>query len=100
MCVCVYVCVCVCITLMYVYSLVNGIGDTERQLDIQLGKQVTRVLLPNKDGQIDIHSSDGEVVSCDRVVIAVPLGVLKDDVIDFTPDLPLEYKNAIHQNGE
>jgi len=48
---------------------------------------------------VDIRDSNGEVHSADKVVITVPIPILKDGTISFTPGLPGSKLNAIQNLG-
>ena len=66
-------------------------------LDIRLGWPVSAVSLL-ADG-VTVTSSEGEVLQADRVVLTVPLGVLKAGGIRFDPELPAEHLAAIDALG-
>ena len=66
-------------------------------LDVRLGWSVNTVSLL-ADGA-SVASSDGEVLQADRVVVTVPLGVLKARGIRFDPELPAEHLAAIDALG-
>ncbi len=66
-------------------------------LDIRLGWSVATVSLLADSASV--VSSDGEVLQADRVVVTVPLGVLKARGIRFDPELPSEHLAAIDAMG-
>ncbi len=45
---------------------------------------------------VTVETSNGEVYSADRVLVTVPLTMLKANRIEFTPPLPIEKQNAIN----
>jgi len=60
----------------------------------------TTVLGVNYDDEgVSLRLGTGESLSVDRVVVTVPLGVLKDDGIAFTPLLPFSHRTAIAALG-
>ena len=69
--------------------LANGIN-------IQLNQRVTKV--DYSDGKVKI-THNGIISESDYVVVTVPLGVLKNNSIQFVPALPLAKQNAIQKVG-
>lgn len=65
-------------------------------LDIRTGTEVTRIADDGAGVQVD--TSRGQV-SADRVIVTVPLGVLKAGTIAFDPPLPDAKRNAIERLG-
>ncbi|PND56330.1 amine oxidase [Mycobacterium sp. ENV421] len=65
-------------------------------LDVRLGTEVTRVA--HGGDQVRIDTSQG-TVTADRVIVTVPLGVLKAETIVFDPPLPDAKRNAIERLG-
>eukprot|EP00249_Psilotum_nudum_P018171 c26674_g1_i2 orf=1483-2727(+) len=61
-------------------------------LDIRLNHRVTKVMR-RFHGGVRVSTEDGKVFNADAAVIAVPLGVLKANLINFEPRLP-EWKQA------
>jgi len=60
----------------------------------------TTVLGINYDDEgVSLRLGTGESLSVDRVVVTVPLGVLKDDGIAFKPLLPFSHRTAIAALG-
>ncbi|MGB0383938.1 MAG: flavin monoamine oxidase family protein [Ardenticatenaceae bacterium] len=75
----------------------NGITDRLADgLDIRTGEVVERVEY-GADG-VRVHTTSAELTA-DRVVITVPLGVLKAGSITFEPALPAEKQDAIKRIG-
>ncbi|WDD97250.1 flavin monoamine oxidase family protein [Thalassomonas actiniarum] len=70
-------------------ALVSALGQ---DLDIQLNTYVNAINY--QEEQLVVTTNQGEF-SADYVVVTVPLGVLKKDVITFTPELPQEKQAAI-----
>jgi hypothetical protein len=46
-------------------------------------------------GGCEVRGKDGRVVRCERVVVAVPLNVLKAEDIEFAPPLPEPVRRAL-----
>lgn len=63
-------------------------------LDIRLNTRVTSI---NYSGEKVTVSADGNSFKCDHLVISVPLGVLKNNDIAFSPTLPANKTTAINQ---
>ncbi len=49
--------------------------------------------------QIEVKTTNNDIYLADKVIIAVPLSVLKKNVISFSPALPQNKLNAIQQIG-
>lgn len=62
------------------------------QLEVRLNVQVTNI--DYTDTLVKV-STNGEDFEADFVIVAVPLGVLKKEVISFSPALPSNTQNAI-----
>lgn len=63
-----------------------------RGLDVRLNTRVTAINYSNENVNI---TANGNNIEADYVVVTVPLGVLKNNVITFTPALPRNKINAI-----
>jgi monoamine oxidase len=75
----------------------NQISDYLAQgLAIELGQQVQAVDYANS--QVLVRTQQG-VFKADAVVVTLPLGVLKQQAIQFTPALPQPKQNAIARLG-
>ena len=66
-------------------------------LDIRLDWPVARVDLTGEGVAVSSHS--GQTESGSHVVVAVPLGVLKSQLLTFTPPLPPERAQVVAQLG-
>jgi monoamine oxidase len=66
------------------------------KLDVRTNKAVTRIQYNSEDphGKALVTCEDAEVIEADKVVITAPLGVLKQQSIQFDPPLP-EWKQAV-----
>jgi hypothetical protein len=61
--------------------------------DIQYNKQVTSI---NYEGvNTVVNCADGSSYLTDKVIVTVPLSILKENIISFTPALPVEKTEAI-----
>lgn len=67
-----------------------------KDLDIRQRTEVTRIAYGGE--QVRLDTSQG-VVTADRVIVTVPLGVLKAGTIAFDPPLPEAKRNAIERLG-
>lgn len=65
-------------------------------LTVQLGTVVTRI--SHGGPQVRVETTRG-AVSADRVIVTVPLGVLKAQTVTFEPPLPQEKADAIERLG-
>lgn len=72
------------------------VGYLARDLDIKLNQKVLAV--DYSDSRVKITTSTSEFFA-DRVLVTVPLGVLKNEVIEFIPKLPKPKINAINSLG-
>ncbi|TFD25202.1 MULTISPECIES: flavin monoamine oxidase family protein [Cryobacterium] len=66
-------------------------------LELLLSKVVNRVAHDNNG--VSLRLGTGESLSADRVIVTVPLGVLKDAAIEFSPALPFSHRGAIAALG-
>lgn len=66
-------------------------------LDIRLGAVVRTIRWGGKTAKATL--SDGAVLEADRIIITVPLGVLKHGTIRFDPPLPPAKEQAIERLG-
>lgn len=66
-------------------------------IDIALDTPVT--VVGYGDDGVSVRFATGEALRADRVVLTVPLGVLKGEGIEFTPRLPFEKRTAIDSLG-
>ncbi|MEM8890623.1 MAG: FAD-dependent oxidoreductase [Bacteroidota bacterium] len=65
--------------------------------DIQLNSTVEKITYNDKEAQITL--SNGETGNFEAVLLTVPLGVLQEDKIEFSPALPTEKTEAIKRMG-
>ena len=66
-------------------------------VDIAVMSVVTRIVYD--DRRVSMRLDSGESLNVDRVVVTVPLGVLKTDTLRFSPSLPLLHQRAIDRLG-
>ncbi|MDT0330045.1 flavin monoamine oxidase family protein [Nocardiopsis lambiniae] len=71
-----------------------------RGLDVRLG-HVVRAVSHDRDGvSVRVDAPGGEeTLTADRVVVTLPLGVLKDGRVAFHPELPQDKRRAIERLG-
>jgi len=77
------------------YSTVLA-GDADG-LELLLSSVVNRVA--HDDGGVSLRLGTGESLSADRVILTVPLGVLQNAAIEFSPALPFAHRGAIAALG-
>ena len=73
------------------------INHLSRDQDIHLDARVVHVRWGGRDVEVELES--GERLRGDRVIITVPLGVLKQNEIRFSPALPDDKQTAIERLG-
>ena len=78
----------------------NGFEASEKKLDIQLDREVTNIEIKSEEKKVSVRSRGGQQYEGDVVLVTVPLGVLKADVITFTPSLPGDFQEAVREVGE
>ncbi|MEO6310569.1 MAG: FAD-dependent oxidoreductase [Leifsonia sp.] len=66
-------------------------------LDVMLSTIVTKITHTNQT--VSLRMATGESVNVDRVIVTVPLGVLKAGAIEFSPPLPFAHRGAIAALG-
>jgi hypothetical protein len=66
-------------------------------LDVLLSATVIRV--SHNDAGASLRLGTGESLSVDRVIVTVPIGVLKAGTIEFSPELPEPTATAIQELG-
>jgi monoamine oxidase len=71
------------------------------KLDVRTNKPVSEIRYDvNADhGKASVTCEDGEVIEADKVILTVPLGVLKQQSIQFVPPLPKWKQGAISNLG-
>jgi monoamine oxidase len=71
------------------------------KLDVQTNKVVSRIRYDLEDlkGKAEVFCENGEVIQADKVVLTAPLGVLKQQSIQFEPPLPDWKQAAISRLG-
>ena len=71
--------------------------DVSEGIDVLSSSVVTRIAY--SDAGASLRLGNGESLSADRVIITVPLGVLKTKVMEFDPPLPFAHRGAIAALG-
>lgn len=67
-----------------------------KSLTIQLNQRVTKIDYTGTNVKVE---HNGTISEADHVLVTVPLGVLKNNVIQFIPTLPTAKQNAIQKVG-
>lgn len=73
------------------------IEEALQGLDVTLASPVGRIAYD--DDGVSLRLGTGEALSFDRVVVTVPLGVLQQQAIEFSPVLPFAQRGAIAALG-
>jgi hypothetical protein len=68
-----------------------------RGLDVLRDSNVVRIR--HGDEGVGLRTATGESLSADRAVVTVPLGVLKEASVEFSPELPQQHLDAIDALG-
>ncbi|TFD33934.1 flavin monoamine oxidase family protein [Cryobacterium cryoconiti] len=71
--------------------------DLSDGIDVLGSSVVTRIAY--SDSGTSLRLGNGESLSADRVIVTVPLGVLKTKVMEFDPPLPFAHRGAIAALG-
>lgn len=73
------------------------VKDAADGIDLLDSSVVTR--LAYSDTGVSLRLGNGESLGADRVVVTIPLGVLKTKVMEFAPPLPFAHRGAIAALG-
>lgn len=71
--------------------------DAAADLDLLAASAVRRIAY--NDERVSLRFETGESLGADRVIVTVPLGVLKTDALEFDPPLSFEHRAAISALG-
>jgi monoamine oxidase len=71
--------------------------DLAAGLDVRLQRPVR--MIDTTDDGVEVTTDDGEVIAAGRIVVTVPLGVLRAGSIEFQPPLPDSTADAIASLG-
>lgn len=66
-------------------------------LNIQLNKKV--ISIERSQNIVTVGCSDGSVYLCKKILVSLPLGVLKSNTVKITPDIPEPHQRAIDKLG-
>ena len=80
------------------FSVIEG-ENGEPHIDIRLGHAVRAIEIDDITEQAVITTSSGDTFFADSVIVTVPLGVLKQGNITFSPPLPQNKINSIKSLG-
>ncbi|WP_166671197.1 flavin monoamine oxidase family protein [Cryobacterium psychrophilum] len=83
--------------LIVVGGYANLLTSDAAALDVTMASVVTRIAYD--DEGVSLRLGAGEALSADRVIVTVPLGVLKDEAVEFSPELPFAHRSAIAAIG-
>lgn len=73
------------------------VTDAAADLDLLASSAVRRIAYTAEG--VSLRLETGESLGADRVIVTVPLGVLKTDALEFVPPLPFEHRGAIAALG-
>ncbi|MFA8387112.1 MAG: FAD-dependent oxidoreductase [Pelagibaca sp.] len=73
------------------------LGGVDPAIDLRLGTDVRSIRV--EDGSVQLASEAGSLGRFDAVIVTVPLGVLKQQRIAFSPPLPVAKQTAIDRLG-
>ncbi|WP_166785771.1 MULTISPECIES: NAD(P)/FAD-dependent oxidoreductase [Cryobacterium] len=73
------------------------LDDLSTGIDVLASSVVTKIAY--SESGTSLRLGNGESLSADRVVVTVPLGVLKTKVMEFDPPLPFAHRGAIAALG-
>ncbi|OTG83702.1 flavin monoamine oxidase family protein [Acinetobacter sp. ANC 4648] len=76
---------------------IQVIESISKNLNIQTDTEILKINL--KDDHIELIDQHNKRYLGSRVIVAVPLGILKKDKITFSPSLPAPHLNAIQNMG-
>ncbi|KAF3206454.1 hypothetical protein TWF679_008756 [Orbilia oligospora] len=83
-------------------ELAKGLSSTPSELDVRLNHVVTRIKYDpkNSEKKVVLQFADGQTFEADKVIVTLPLGVLKrEHGVDFVPPLPEAKQDAIKRLG-
>lgn len=82
-------------------QLPRGLYRYPEMLDVRTNKAVQTIKYgrAHDHGKATITCEDGEVIDADKVILTVPLGVLKEQTIQFDPPLPDWKQDAVSRLG-
>lgn len=68
-------------------------------LDVRLEHVVTRIEILDDGGNVKVTTKDGKLFEAQKVIVTLPLGVLKSGSVEFVPPLPERKQLAIKRIG-
>jgi len=82
----------------------RGLMNLPTKLDVRLDRVIDSIhysqdAFRDSDYTTKVVCTDGGVIEADEVVLTVPLGVLKSNMIDFDPPLPAWKRGAVGRLG-
>ena len=82
-------------------QLPRALWRSPEPLDVRTNKAVKSIKYSavGSQGKATVTCEDGESIEADKVVMAAPLGVLKEQSIQFDPPLPQWKKDSIRRMG-
>ncbi|KAF3938434.1 hypothetical protein ABW19_dt0202122 [Dactylella cylindrospora] len=82
-------------------QLARGLFTTPSKLDVRTRREVTRIKHDpsKKDKGVTLKFKDGSEFTADRVIVTLPLGVLKQKSVQFDPPLSTAKESSIDRLG-
>lgn len=71
------------------------VNSSKKPIVVQFNKKVSSVGVDDSTQRVSVGTADGSTYLADRVIVTVPLGVLKSKAITFTPPLPADKQAGI-----
>lgn len=79
-------------------TYVNLIKKLSRDLNIEINKQVVSIDR-RADNIILVRCSDKSIYCCKKIIISLPLAILKSKKVEMIPELPERHQQAIDALG-
>jgi monoamine oxidase len=76
---------------------IQVIDALSKGLEIQLNKVVATI--DYSQDKVYVETTDGQIYTADKVIVTVPLGILKEGSIQFIPKLSKDKQGAINRLG-
>ncbi|EPS44660.1 hypothetical protein H072_1359 [Dactylellina haptotyla CBS 200.50] len=82
-------------------QLAKGLFQSPTKLDVRMGYEVVKIKHDpgNKDKGVTLRFRDGSEFTADKVIVTLPLGVLKKHSVQFDPPLSISKQSAIDRLG-
>lgn len=71
------------------------VSSSKKAIVVQFNKKVSSIGVDDSTQRVSVGTADGSTILADRVIVTVPLGVLKSKAITFSPPLPADKQVGI-----